>query len=40
MAEKAGLSKQLVYLIRNHHNQDLASRSAELALLRQADELN
>ncbi len=40
LAEKAGLSKELVYLLRNHHQQNPAIALPELAVLRQADELN
>jgi|GEM_PF-83010 len=40
MAEDAGLDEDLVFLLRNHHNKDLAAVSKELSLLLEADELN
>lgn len=40
IAETAGLDKELVYLLRNHHNHCLSSQSEKLAVLLKADELN
>lgn len=40
LAEKNGISKDIVYLIANHHNQLMARDSAELSALLAADELN
>jgi len=40
LLRNSGLKGELVYLVRNHHNDGLASGSPELELLIQADELN
>lgn len=40
LAEKAGLSVEMIYLIKNHHDRNLALGSGDLAALLNADELN
>ncbi len=40
MAQNAGLSEELVFFVRNHHNTNLISGSEELEILIRADELN
>ncbi|MHB9095103.1 MAG: HDOD domain-containing protein [Eubacteriales bacterium] len=40
IAQNSGLGEDLVFLLRHHHDQAMASRSVELALLLLADELN